>query len=503
MAGMKSLAKDTALYGLSSIIGKLLNWLLVPLYVVKVNDFEFGEVTQLYAWTALLLVILTYGMETGYFRFANKDEKSDPNLVYGTSMLSIWTTTSIFLVLVFLFLSPLAQAMGFGQNKEYIGMMAVILSIDVISALPFAHLRLEKRPLRFASIKLLFVFLNIGFNLFYLVGCPILEKTHPEGIAWFYDSNRSGVYYILLSNLWSSGIMILALLPQLFGFRYHFSKVLLKQILQYSFPLLILGVAGIINQTADKILFPMLVNDPSTAKSQLGIYGANYKFAVVMIMFIQAFRFAYEPFVFGKNRDKDNRIAYIEAMKYFIIFGLFIFLSVSLLIGFLPEIPIVRSHIKPEYFSGLAVVPIVMMAEFFFGIFFNLSFWYKLTDKTQWGAYFSVSGCILTILLNVLFVPHFGYMACAWTAFTVYLSMMIASYYFGQKYYPINYEVKNALFYFALTIILYGIGIFVPISGTVGLLFFRIALIFIYVLIVLRKDFSLNQIPYIHKITHK
>ncbi|MGL4293901.1 MAG: lipopolysaccharide biosynthesis protein [Bacteroidales bacterium] len=499
MAGMKSLAKDTALYGLSSIIGKLLNWLLVPLYVVKVNDYEFGEITQLYAWTALLLVFLTYGMETGFFRFANKDENSDPKLVYSTCMTSLYATTALFLAAVFLFLRPLAEGMGFTGQQDYLAMMAVVIAIDVLSSLPFAYLRFEKRPLRFASIKLLFVFLNIGLNLFFLVLCPMLHKAEPELTSLVYDPAQSGVFYIVLSNLLASACMMLALAPQLFGIGFRFDKKLLGEILRYSFPLLILGVAGIINQTADKILFPMLVSDPETAKSQLGIYGANYKFAVVMIMFIQAFRFAYEPFVFGKNRSADNKQAYIQAMKYFIIFGLLIFLGVGLFIGFLPDIPVVAHHIRPEYFSGLAVVPIVMMAEFFFGIFFNLSFWYKLTDKTSWGAYFSVSGCILTIAMNIILVPWFGYMACAWTAFTVYFLMMMASYYFGQKYYPVKYEIKNALGYISLAGILYLAGIFVPLPSVGGLFIFRSFLILIYIFVVIKKDLPLNIISFIKR----
>ena len=222
-----------------------------------------------------------------------------------------------------------------------------------------------------------------------------------------------------------------------------------------------------------------------------------------MVMFIQAFRFAYEPFVFGKYRNADNKQSYIMAMKYFIIFGLLIFLGVGLLIGFLPEIPVVRNHIQHGYFSGLVVVPIIMMAEFFFGIFFNLSFWYKLTDKTKWGAYFSLGGCILTLTLNILFIPRFGYMACAWTALGVYFLMMTISYFIGQHFYPIKYEVKNALFYFAFTVILYAIGMFAPITSTIYLLIFRIALIILYIVIVFKKDLSLNDIPFINKLVRK
>ena len=382
-------------------------------------------------------------------------------------------------------------------------MLAAVICMDVVSALPFAYLRYQKRPLRFASIKLLFVALNIAFNLFFLVLCPVLQRENPEWLHWVYDPARSGVFYIILSNLIGTTLMALALWPELFGIRYQFNKKLLKELLRYSYPLVILGVAGIINQTADKILFPILIPNELEAKSQLGIYGANFKFAVVMIMFTQAFRFAYEPFVFGKNRDADNRTSYIQAMKYFIIFGLTIFLGVGLLIPFLPEIPVVRNHIQAAYFSGLAVVPIIMMAEFFFGIFFNLSFWYKLTDKTQWGAYFSVGGCVLTVVMNILLVPHFGYMACAWTAFTVYFLMMIISYIVGQKYYPVRYELRNAAFYVTLAACLYFLGIFMPVENILLLFFIRCILICFYILIVIKKDLSLKEIPILNKFVKK
>ena len=488
MAGLKALAKDTALYGLSSIIGRLLNWLLVPLYVVKVNNYEFGEVTQLYAWTGLLLAILTYGLETGFFRFANKDEELDPKVVYSTCLTSLWATSSLFLILVLIFLNPISGSMGFEDKSNYIAMMAVITAVDALTSVPFAYLRFQKRPLRFASIKLLFVSLNIASNLFFLVACPKLIESNPELVSWCYSPERAGVYYIILSNLISTLVCLIALAPQIITIRYRFDSALWLKIMRYSMPLLILSVAGIMNQTAEKIMLPMLIENQEEAKSQLGIYGANYKFAVIMVMFIQAFRFAYEPIVFGKFRDKDNKQSYIEAMKYFIIFGLLIFLCVGMFIVFLPFIPVVKSHVDPNYFTGLAVVPIIMMAELFFGIFFNLSFWYKLTDRTKWGAYFSIGGCSVTILLNILFVPIYGYMACAWAAFTSYFLMMAASYYFGQKYYPIKYEVKNALFYIITAAILYFTGMFIPIANLWLLFAFRVLLVLIYLAIVLKKE---------------
>lgn len=496
---MKSLAKDTALYGLSSIIGKLLNWLLVPLYVVKVNNYEFGEITQLYAWTGLLLVLLTYGMETGFFRFANKSENSDPSLVYTTGLTSIWVTTALFLTTALLCIHPIAAGLGFTGNEHYIVIMSIVIAADVIASLPFAYLRYQKKPLRFASIKLLSIFVNIGLNLFFLIVCPVIWQKNSTLISWFYSPETSGVYYIVLSNLIHVGVMLFALRQELFGIKYRFCKKLLFEMLRYSFPLLILGVAGIISQTADKILLPILIEDPIEAKSQLGIYGANFKFAVVMIMFIQAFRFAYEPFVFGKNRDTDPKKSYIEAMKYFIIFGLLIFIGVGLLINFLPHLPLVQRHISPEYFSGLIVVPIVMMAEFFFGIFFNLSFWYKLTDKTAWGAGFSLLGCFLTVLLNIALVPHFGYIACAWIAFVVYFIMMITSYILGQKHYPIAYDLKNARLYIILAGTIYAFGMLAPINNLSVLFGVRLLLIILYIGVVVYKETTLFQHPLINK----
>ena len=388
MSGLKSLAKDTALYGISSILGRLLNWLLVPLYVVKTSDFEYGQVTQIYAWVGFMLVMLTYGLETGFFRFANKEKDTDANMVYTTCLTSIFSTTFIFMALVFIFLNPIADSMGYAGKENYITMMTIVLGMDVICCFPFAYLRFRQRPLKFALLKLLFVGLNICLNLFFLVLCPKIYKPGDSFLSLIYSPETSPVFYILLSNLISTAVQTLFLAKELFFIKYKFDFRLLKDIIRYSFPLLILGVAGVINQTGAQILFEMVYDDPATAMQQLGIYGANYKFAVVMIMFIQAFRFAYEPFVFGKYRDKDNKQSYIQAMKYFIIFGLFIFLSVGLLIPFLPYIPYIADHARiSSYMTGLAVVPIIMMAELFFGIYFNLSFWYKLIDKTKWGAF--------------------------------------------------------------------------------------------------------------------
>ncbi|WP_294143436.1 oligosaccharide flippase family protein [uncultured Sanguibacteroides sp.] len=492
MTGIKSLAKDTAIYGMSSIIGRFLNWCLVPLYTYKLATGEFGDVTNLYAWMALLLVILIYGLETGFFRFANDGTEEDPKTVYSTCLFSLATTSAIFMGLVFLFQSPISRLLKLSEHPEYILITAAIIAMDAFCALPFAYLRYLKRPIRFAALKLLFIALNIILNLFFLVVCPWIWKHVPEWINWFYDPTY-GVGYILISNLLGTFIVLLALAPEIVRIPWRFRPDLLKRILRYSFPLLILGVAGIMNQTLDKILYPMLISDPVAAKSGLGIYGANYKIAIVMVMFTQAFRYAYEPFIFAQNKGEDKRVAYAEAMKYFIIFGLFIFLGVMF------YLEILRYFIDPNYFSGLQVVPIVMIAELFFGIFFNLSLWYKLTDKTQWGAYFSLFGLAITLAVNIAFVPRYGYIACAWAAFTCYFAMMIASWFIGQHYYPIRYDLKGIGKYFLLALVLYVIALWIPIENQILRLSFRTILLVLYILYVIKKDLPLKQIPYLNR----
>lgn len=442
--------KDTAIYGVSSIVGRFLNWCLVPMYTYLFPTEQYGIVTNIYAYVALVLIILLYGMETGFFRFANHERWDNPMVVYSTTLISVGTSSTLFMILACLFSPHIADALNCGAHPSYIWMMAIAVGLDAYSSIPFSYLRYKKRPIRFATLKFVNIGLNIGLNLFFLILCPWLWKTAPGLISWFYDPGF-GIGYIFLANLISSAVILLLLMPEL-NVTYRFDSRLWREMLHYSFPLLILGVAGIMNQTIDKILLPFLVDDPVSASQQLGIYGANYKIAIVMVMFIQAFRFAYEPFIFDKNKERgaDKRQAYADAMKFFVIFGLFIFLGVMFYLDLL------KYFISPRYFSGLKVVPIVMAAEFFFGIFFNLSLWYKLTDKTIWGTWFSLGGLAVTLAINIIFVPHFGYMACAWAAFCCYGLMMTASYLIGQKKYPINYNLPRLSLYILCAAALYG-----------------------------------------------
>ncbi len=453
MPSVKSLFKDTAIYGVSSIVGRFLNWCLVPMYTYCFPSAEYGIVTNLYAYVALVLVILIYGMETGFFRFANHERYSDPGQVYTTSLISLGTTSALFIVAGCLLSPQLAGLLDCGAHPAYIWMMVVAVGADAFTSIPFAYLRYRHRPMRFASLKLVNIGLNIGLNLFFILLCPWLWRVAPESIGWFYDPGF-GIGYIFLANMISSLAVLALLLPELTAERYSFNGELLRRMLSYSFPLLIIGIAGIMNQTIDKILFPMIYPDRATAMTELGIYGANYKIAIVMVMFIQAFRFAYEPFIFAQSREKgeDRNIAYRQAMTWFVIAAMFIFIGVVFFL------PVLKYFISPAYFSGLKVVPVIMMAEFLFGIFFNLSLWYKLTDRTAWGTWFTLLGLAVTVGLNFLLVPRMGFMGCAVAALCCYGVMMLASYFTGRVKYPIGYDVRRIVFYIVAAMALWGAG---------------------------------------------
>ena len=478
MAGLKSLAKETAIYGVSSIVGRFLNYLLVPVYTIALpaSSGGYGVVTNIYAWVALILVLLTCGMETGFFRFANKGQ-DDPMRVYSTTLLSVSIGSLVFVALGLLFLEPIAGWLEYGEHPWYIGMMMIVVAMDAIQSMPFAYLRYKKRPIKFAALKLLFIFLNIALNLFYYV---ILEG--------------NDVGYAFLFNLVCTSVVMVCMIPELRGFTYVLDKELLKRMLRYSLPLVILGVAGILNQVADKIIFPFVYPDEAEATIQLGIYGAASKIAMIMAMFTQAFRFAYEPFVFGKSKEKDSREMYAQAMKFFIIFTLLAFLAVMFYLD------ILRHVIGRDYWDGLRVVPIVMAAEIFMGIYFNLSFWYKLIDETRWGAYFSLTGCIILILMNIFLVPKYGYIACAWAGFTGYGVAMLLSYFVGQKKYPIQYDLKAIGMYVLLAAVLYVAAEYVSIDNIYLRMAYRTVLLLLFIAYVVKRDLPLNQIPILNKL---
>ena len=477
MAGLKSLAKDTAIYGVSSIVGRFLNYLLVPIYTIcmPASTGGYGVITNMYAITALLLVLLTCGMETGFFRFANKGD-DDPIRVYSTTLLTVGSISLSFLAVCLLFLKPIAGVMGYEEHPWYLGMMLIVIAMDAIQAIPFAYLRYKNRPIKFAALKMLFIFASIALNIVYFV----FMKGTDVGAAF-------------LINLICTSLVMVCLISELRGFRYTLDRDLVKRMFRYSFPILILGIAGILNQVVDKIIFPFVYPDEAEAAVQLGIYGATSKIAMIMAMFTQAFRFAYEPFVFGKSREKDNRQMYAQAMKFFIIFTLLAFLAVMFYLD------ILRYVIGRDYWEGLKVVPIVMAAEMFMGVYFNLSFWYKLTDETKWGAYFSITACTIVILMNVFLIPVYGYVACAWAGFTGYAVAMLLSYFVGQKKYPINYDLKSIGGYVLLALVIYAVGEWMPLENTVLRLLFRTVLLAVFIAYIIKHDLPLKQIPVINR----
>ena len=497
MAGLKSLAKDTAIYGLSSIVGRFLNYMLVPLYTAVLPAYSggYGVVSNVYAFTALMLVLLTFGMETGFFRFANKSGE-DPMKVYANSLLSVGGVSLIFVLLCLLFLQPIANLLDYGNHPEFIAMMAMVVALDSFQCIPFAYLRYKKRPIKFAAIKLLSIIGGIGLNLFFLLLCPWLNVHFPATVSWFYDPDYL-VGYIFISNLIISAVQMFFFIPELRGFAYKLDKALLKRMIVYSFPVLILGLVGILNQTVDKMIYPFLFEDRQEGLVQLGIYAATSKIAMVMAMFTQAFRYAYEPFVFGKDREGDNRKMYAAAMKYFLIFSLLAFLAVMFYLDLL------RYLVARGYWEGLGVVAVVMLAEICKGIYFNLSFWYKLTDETRWGAYFSLIGCAIIVVMNIVFVPVYGYIASAWASVAGYGVIMLLSYWMGQKKYPIQYDLKSLGLYILLAAVLYVIGEQVPISDLVLRLAFRTVLLLLFVAYIVKKDLPLSQLPVINRFIKK
>ena len=497
MANLKSLAKDTAIYGMSSILGRFLNYLLVPLYTSNISAASggYGIITNLYAYTALLLVILTYGMETTFFRYANKTNE-DPQKVYSSTLIMVGFTSLLFIVLVSIFLQPISGVMGYSDHSSYVWVMAATVSIDAFQCIPFAYLRYKKRPIKFAALKLLFIAFNIALNLLYFVVLPDLYKSYPDIIQHIYNP-ETGVGYAFYINLVCTASITFFFYKELTGFKYTFDKELAKRMLSYSWPILILGIAGILNQTADFILFPYLYKG-SQAHQQLGIYGAASKIAMIMAMITQAFRYAYEPFVFGKGNDKDNRETYAVAMKYFIIFTLLAFIVVM---GY---INILRHIIGRDYWEGLKVVPIVMAGTIMMGVYFNLSFWYKLIDKTIWGAYFSGIGCFVLILINIIFVPQYGYMACAWAGLIGYATAMTLSYFVGQKKYPINYPLKSIGIYVLMTVIFF---IAITYSNQhlpkIYALAVNTLIIFAFIAHIIYHDLPLSSMPVIGKYFRK
>ncbi len=451
---IKRLFGQTAVYGVTTIVGRLLNYFLVPLYTYTFPPDQYGVVTEFYAYAVLLQILLTYGMETGYFRFSEKNYESDT--VFSTAFTSLMTTSSIFILLVYLFAPQIASALGYAQHVEYVVYFAFILGLDAVSAIFFARLRRQNKVWKFAFYKILNISLNIGFNLFFILLCPYLYKHNPHNSLCILYNPNVGVGYIFISNLIASTVTFLVFIPSLVKIKYKFDYRLWLNLLAYSLPLLITGLTGAINEVADRIMLKFLtVVPPGTPNPndyvmyQIGIYGANAKIAVIMMLFVQAFRYAAEPFFFSYAKEKDAHQVFADVMKYYMITALLIFLFVELYLDF------VRYFISPKYFEGLKIVLPMLISRMFVGIFFLLSFWYKLTDRTHYGMVIFLIGSFITVGMNYLLIPRIGYMGCALTSMTTYFVMVVISYLWGRKYLPVKYDFKSIGAYILLTAVLF------------------------------------------------
>lgn len=456
---LKKLAGETAVYGMGTIVPRLLNYLLTPFFTRIMVEAKYGIVTEMYSYAAVLLVILTYGMETAFFRYSNLSQ--EPRKVYSTSFTSILITSALFLAVLFWVLPDVSRVLDYPNHPDYILFVGLIVTGDALASIPFARLRNQKKAFRFSSIKLLNVLINIFIVVYFLWFCPYWSVNHPGSILLFFYNPDISVGYILIANVISSGATLLLLLPELQKLRLKLDWSLWKKLFRYAYPLAFVVLASMINEVGDKILLKHLLPEDSNPMAQLGIYGANFKLAVLMSIFIQMFRFAAEPFFFAHARESNSTEIYAAVMKYFVIFGWIIFLGVTLFLD------IFKYFIDEDYHGGLKIIAIVLLAKLFQGIFYNLSIWYKLTDKTQYGAYIALMGVGITLVMNIGLVPVMGYMGSAWGQFACYFSMMVVSFILGRKHYKVEYPLGSIAKYAVLALALYFISQIISIDGYV------------------------------------
>jgi O-antigen/teichoic acid export membrane protein len=452
---LKKLASQTAIYGLSSVVGRLLNYLLVPLYTRYFLPPEYGVVTELYAYVAFLVVMLTYGMETAFFRFSKKEETTK---VYSTTLISLLISSVVFVGLIFLNSSAISQWLGYANHPEYIQFFALIIGMDAVASISFAKLREQDKAMRFAFIRIVNIMINIGLNLYFIV------------------YQEYGIAYIFIANLVASVITLLMLFPQMISSSWVFDKKLWKKMMIYALPLLIAGLAGMTNETIDRILLKHLLPNTDIAASELGLYGAFYKLSIIMILFIQTFRFAAEPFFFAQEKEGNSRKIYADVMKYFTIIMAIIFLGVTIFYD------VLKGFLGSEYHDerGFLVVSILLLANLFLGIYYNLSIWYKLTEKTKYGAYLSIFGAIITLSLNFTLIPVLGFVGCAWATLVCYFSMTVASYYLGKRHFSVPYQVKRIALYLFGMLCVYFCIYFTNLNMWINSLFLLGFIIFVY-----------------------
>lgn len=483
MTALKRLAGQTAIYGIPSILGRILGYLLVPLYTRIFAPGDYGTVNVFYSYASLLMVILTYGMETAFFRF--NENESDKEKVFSTGMISLLISSVLFLSLVSVFAGPVASFIDYTDNRDYVIWFGWILSLDAISSIPFARLRARNKAKRFAAIKMAGILINVCLNLFFILLCPYLLKHSDINnflhfLSFIYRADW-GIEYIFISNLISSVVVLLLLLPEIMSTRFKLYPALWKKMLIYAFPLLFAGMAGIVNETFDRLLLRYLL-PKDIATYQVGIYSACYKISILMTIFIQAYRYAAEPFFFAQAKEKDAKIVYARIMDYFIITVAFIFLGTMIYLDdfILPVL------VDKSYWAGRGVIPVLMLANLFLGVYYNLSIWYKLINKTIWGAWIAVIGAVITLVLNFLWIPlssdHiiYSYYGSAWATFICYAAMMIISFILGQRFFPIKYNLLKFFGYLGLALLLYLISTIVVIEHALLRFMFHTLLLLIY-----------------------
>jgi O-antigen/teichoic acid export membrane protein len=426
----KKLLSQTAIYGLSSVIGRLLNYLLVPLYTRFFIPEDYGVITEMYAYVAFFLVLLTYGMETTFFRFSSKNENKN---VYSTALISVLTTALLFLVFINFNTESIANSIGYIGSEKLIIWLSFIIALDVISAIPFALLRNQNKAAQFSTIKLINILVNIALNIYFVI---IMEYSFE---------------YVFIANLISSTTTLFLLTPQLVYIKWVFDVKLYRKMIKYSFPLLFAGLAGMTNEAIDRILLKFYISDTNVAMSELGIYGAFYKLSIIMTLFIQTFRYAAEPFFFSQSKSKNNVKIYAQLLNYFVITTATIFLFVT--IYFDVAINFIGEDFRDE--RGFLVVSILLLSNMFLGIYYNLSIWYKLIDKTYYGALLSFFGAVITIVLNIYLIPKISFVGSAWATLICYFLMVLASLLLSKKQFPIPYNIKRITFYVLSMLVIY------------------------------------------------
>lgn len=453
MSALKKLASQTAIYGLSQILGRFVNYLLTPLHTKLLEPVAYGINNLMYGYVTFFNVLLTYGMETAFFRFSQKS--ANPERVYSTALRSLAGSSLVFAVLATLLSKPLASLIGIPGHPEYVVYFALIIPLDALCAIPFAYLRHQNKAWRFALIKNINIFSNILLNLYFFLLCPYVESTFDVRLPFY--SGEAEVGYIFISNLVASVITLPLLSRELLAIRQGaFDNRLWKEMLQYGLPLMIVGFAGMINEALDRIIITYSYPTREAGLFATGIYGANYKLSILMTLFVQAFRYAAEPFFFQHAGTDDKRTIYATVMNYFVLICLMLFLTVTLYID------VFRYFIDPQYWEGLHVVPVLLLANMFLGVYYNLTIWYKLSDNTGKGAGISLTGAAITVFMNLVLIPVYGYTGSAYATLTCYLSMAVICYVMGMRYYPIPYDLGKILGYTGLALALFAASRFLP-----------------------------------------